>query len=72
MTGDLAHSPLQCAVPDLCPLVDVDKALARATRRAFFSQMADTGRLVLATHFPLPSAGLIRRDGDAFRWAPVI
>ncbi|MEM6440593.1 MAG: MBL fold metallo-hydrolase [Pseudomonadota bacterium] len=68
VTGDLIHSPIQCALPDLCPIVDADAATASATRRAFMEESADSGRLNFATHFPLPSVGRFRRDGEAFAW----
>ena len=71
VTGDFIHSPLQCALPDLNPVVDADKARAAATRRAMLEELAETRRLTLATHFPLPSAGRIARDGPAFAWTPI-
>lgn len=68
ITGDLMHSPLQIAAPEMSPRVDADPDLAARTRRAFVEDMADSGRMVLATHFPLPSAGHVRRRGDGFSW----
>lgn len=68
ITGDLMHSPLQVVAPDLSPRVDADPDLAARTRAAFIADAAETGRLVLATHFPLPSAGYVRRRGDGFVW----
>ena len=68
ITGDLIHSPLQLALPDLCPSVDADPAQARATRRAMLEELAETRRLALVTHFPLPSAGRVRRAEGAFGW----
>lgn len=68
ITGDLIHSPIQCAVPEVSPRVDFDKALAAETRTQFMGEVAESRQLILATHFPLPSVGRMERSGDAFRW----
>ncbi|MFD4245335.1 MBL fold metallo-hydrolase [Streptomyces sp. NPDC058525] len=64
ITGDLVHHPVQFIEPDLPGMADVDAVLAAATRRAFVERYADTGTLVIGTHFPAPTAGLFRRGGD--------
>ncbi|WP_407840886.1 MBL fold metallo-hydrolase [Streptomyces sp. DSM 116496] len=64
ITGDLVHHPVQFTEPDLAGLADADAAQAAATRRAFVDRYADTGTLVIGTHFPAPTAGLLRRGGD--------
>ncbi|MEM1314673.1 MAG: MBL fold metallo-hydrolase, partial [Pseudomonadota bacterium] len=69
---DLIHTPLQCALPDLSPVVDADPARAAATRRAFLEESADSGRLTFASHFPLPSVGRLRREDEAFAWDPTL
>ncbi|MGW9369697.1 MBL fold metallo-hydrolase [Streptomyces xanthophaeus] len=65
ITGDLVHHPVQFIEPDVASLADTDTAQAAATRRAFVERYADTGTLVIGTHFPAPTAGLLRRGGDA-------
>lgn len=65
ITGDLVHHPVQFAEPDIASAADEDAALAAETRRAFVARYADTGTLVVGTHFPDPTAGwLTRADGD--------
>ncbi|MFD9408182.1 MBL fold metallo-hydrolase [Streptomyces sp. NPDC059989] len=64
ITGDLVHHPVQFIEPDVPSLADTDATLAAATRRAFVERYADTGTLVIGTHFPAPTAGLLRRGGD--------
>ncbi|MCM1966500.1 MBL fold metallo-hydrolase [Streptomyces sp. G1] len=64
ITGDLVHHPVQFIEPDVACLSDADVAQAAATRRAFVDRYADTGTLVIGTHFPAPTAGLLRRGGD--------
>jgi glyoxylase-like metal-dependent hydrolase (beta-lactamase superfamily II) len=68
MSGDLIHSPIQCAEPDWCTAACFDKPLARETRRNFLEACADSGRLVLTAHFPSPSIGRVERRGDAYRF----
>lgn len=66
MSGDLIHSPLQCAHPGLSPTVDFDAAMSRATRRRFLEDHADRDVLVMTAHFPLPSVGRVVSRGNAF------
>jgi glyoxylase-like metal-dependent hydrolase (beta-lactamase superfamily II) len=66
ITGDLVHTPLQCARPEMFGTYDGDGPMASATRRAFFERVADRDVLILGTHFPAPTAGHIGRDGDAW------
>ncbi len=68
MSGDLMHSPLQCLYPALCPTVDLDPAMASATRQKFLEDHADRDKIVMTAHFPLPSVGRVVSQGDAFRF----
>ena len=68
ITGDLIHSPVQCAEPTWIPRPDYDPDLASQTRQAFLQQYCDRDVLVCATHFPSPSFGHIVPHGDAFRF----
>ena len=72
ITGDLIHSPLQVFAPAMSPSVDHDPELSAATRRAFLREAADSGRLVLGSHFPLPSVGHVEAAGYEFRWVPLL
>ena len=38
-------------------------------RHAFLNRYADTETLIMPAHFPTPSVGRIRRDGETFRFA---
>ena len=66
VTGDLIHSPLQCACTHLHARPDVDKEQGLATRNKFMDTYAETDTLIAATHFPSPSFGHFVREGDAF------
>ncbi|HUP24032.1 MAG TPA: MBL fold metallo-hydrolase [Thermoanaerobaculia bacterium] len=67
ITGDLMHHPSQCAHPEWPCRADVDKDLARATRRAFLERYSDSGILVIGTHWGGPTAVHITRRGAAWR-----
>jgi glyoxylase-like metal-dependent hydrolase (beta-lactamase superfamily II) len=67
-TGDLIHSPIQTHFPEWAARPDYKTDIAGATRRAFLEKYCDSGVLVCTMHFPLPSAGLIVSDGNAFRF----
>jgi len=69
ITGDLMHHPIQVAEPDWGSHFDSDLGEARKTRRAFCARYADTGALVLGTHFHHPTAGRIIRHGETWRFA---
>ena len=67
ITGDLMHHPSQCAHPEWPCRADVDKDLARATRRAFLERYSDSGILVIGTHWGGPTAVHVTRRGAAWR-----
>ncbi|MCX5209018.1 MBL fold metallo-hydrolase [Kitasatospora sp. NBC_00240] len=67
ITGDCVHHPVQLARPDLCSCVDIDPAAAVRTRTRLLDELAGTDTILLGSHFPEPTGGLVRRDGDAFR-----
>ena len=70
-TGDAMHSPLQTRHPELSPKFDVDPELAATTRRKLLERLCDTDTLCCTAHFPSPSAGRIKRRGDAFTCAMI-
>ncbi|MGW8397028.1 MBL fold metallo-hydrolase [Streptomyces lydicus] len=71
ITGDALHHPVQMAHPGITSCVDIDPRQAAATRRRLLASLADSGTLVLGTHFPAPTAGLVTAHGDAYGFAPV-
>ena len=68
ITGDIMHHPSQMARPDWTCTADTDSAAAVATRTQFLQTHADQPVLVIGTHFAAPTAGHVRRDGNAFRF----
>ncbi len=69
ITGDFMHHPCQIARPDWSSTADSDPDLARTTREAMLTRLADTPVLVIGTHFAGRTAGHIVPDGPAFRLA---
>lgn len=68
ISGDVLHSPVQCAEPDWCSVGCIDKDMSRTTRRSFLERYCETDTRILTAHFPSPSCGLIRRKGGAFEF----
>ena len=58
VTGDFMHHPVQFAEPDWAEIGDADVEVARATRHRMVRVAAESGALVIGTHFPPgPPAG---------------
>lgn len=72
ITGDCIHHPVQLADPDVTSCVDDDPDLAVRTRRDLLAALADTGTLLLGTHFPPPTGGLVVTDGSGYRLVPAL
>ena len=70
ITGDVMHHPCQIAYPHWGAASDFNPDQARASRSDLVERVADTGTLVIGTHFADPVAGHIRRDGAGFRLIP--
>lgn len=68
ITGDMSHHPCQMAHPHWSPSFDSDPVAAAETRRRMFAEWADEPTLVIGTHYAGPTAGRVRREGDAFRF----
>jgi len=68
ITGDVMHHPCQVGRPAWVTEFDEDRALATETRLAFLERLADQPVLVIGTHFPSPTAGHVRRDGQSYRF----
>ena len=68
ITGDMMHHPCQIGRPHWAAVFDSDQKQAVATRQAMLKDWADKPVLVIGTHFVAPTAGYIKRDGDAYRF----
>jgi glyoxylase-like metal-dependent hydrolase (beta-lactamase superfamily II) len=68
LSGDIMHTALQCAEPQLNSCFCVDAETARATRRRFLETFADGPVMIMPAHFPTPTAGWIRSHERSFRF----
>lgn len=71
--GDLVHiTAVQFDDPEVAIGFDTDPTKARATRRAAFADAEKGGYLVAAPHLDYPGIGRLRREGNHYRWIPVV
>ncbi|MDH6128051.1 MBL fold metallo-hydrolase [Kitasatospora sp. GP82] len=70
ITGDCVHHPVQLRHPDITSCVDSDATQAARTRRELLAALADTETLLLGSHFPPPTAGLVVSEGRGYRLVP--
>jgi glyoxylase-like metal-dependent hydrolase (beta-lactamase superfamily II) len=68
--GD-ALFPVAFDHPDWHNGFEHDPEEAVQVRQRLFSELADNGGLLVATHVSFPSVGRVAADGDGFRWVPV-
>ena len=61
---------LEMAHPDWSTAFDFHPRAAEVTRRRMFAEWADQPMLVIGTHYAAPTAGHIRRDGEAYLFEP--
>lgn len=68
ITGDALHSTAQCWHPEWHFMFDDDAEAAVKSRVSLLEQSAETGCVVLGSHFALPSIGRVTAEKGAFRW----
>ena len=69
--GDTVHMPeVQVPRPEVSMTVDVDPALAAATRRRVFDMAAADRLAVAGMHLHYPGFGHVARTGDGYRFVP--
>ena len=67
ISGDAIHHPCQMAHPEWTVPFDTDPAAASGTRASLLDEVADKPILFIGTHFAAPTAGHVKRDGEAYR-----
>jgi glyoxylase-like metal-dependent hydrolase (beta-lactamase superfamily II) len=66
--GDLIHgTPLQFALPDECPVFDVEPSKAILARKRILDIAERKGLPVVGMHLPFPGGGMVRKDGKAWK-----
>ena len=66
MWGDLLHSPAQCVHPEWSYARDWQPDQSVASRRRVLTAAAEHNHQILSSHFPLPSVGRIKAEGQGF------
>jgi len=69
--GDIIHSQLEFTNPEHLILFDVTPEQAVQTRTQILSDIAKSGILVFACHFPFPGLGYITRKEGIYAWQPI-
>ncbi len=69
--GDIIHSQIEFVNPEYLALFDVTPEQALHTRTRILSDIAESGILVFACHFPFPGLGYITHNEGAFTWQPI-
>jgi len=69
--GDIIHSQLEFTNPEHLIVFDVTPAQAVQTRTQILSDIANSGILVYAGHFPFPGLGYITQKEGICAWQPV-
>lgn len=67
ITGDMMHNPIQFELPGELTRFDMQKDVASQTRVDFVDQVANSGTLVIGSHFSDPSGGYVVRDDKGCR-----
>lgn len=69
--GDVVHShSIQLKDPNVTIEVDVNRDMARETRKRILALAAENKLWVAAAHFPFPGIGHIVKDTVGYRWIP--
>jgi len=69
--GDIIHSQLEFIHPEYLSLFDVAPEQALTTRAQILSNVAKSGILVFACHFPFPGLGYTTQKEGIFNWKPI-
>jgi len=70
--GDVMHSPLQIAMPQVNTWIDSDAEQARTTRALFLKRAAERNALIMPVHFGWPHCGYVRGNREqGYRFEPV-
>jgi len=69
--GDAVHHfVVSLRKPQWPNAFDGDRETAQASRSNLLGDLAKSGQLVYAVHFPFPGLGKIQRQGDGYVWVP--
>jgi hypothetical protein len=66
------HPALFAANPGWHLVFDQDAAMAETTRRKIYDMLSAEKMRVQGYHFPFPAQGNVAKDGDGYRYVPVM
>ena len=69
--GDLIHSFNEFTRPDIYSFLDAEPENAVKLRTVGLSEMAESGKLVFACHFPFPGIGRFVKVEGILNWKPI-
>jgi glyoxylase-like metal-dependent hydrolase (beta-lactamase superfamily II) len=67
VTGDMMHHPIQFERPGDIARFDMNQQVARDTRVRFVDSVANSGTLIIGSHFNEPTGGYVVRDAHGCR-----
>jgi glyoxylase-like metal-dependent hydrolase (beta-lactamase superfamily II) len=71
--GDTIHDQIvQLSHRDITVVFDIDHAAAAATRNKLLPTLARESVLIAGPHMPFPGMGRLRKQANAYVWAPVV
>ncbi|MFA5952318.1 MAG: MBL fold metallo-hydrolase [Hyphomicrobium sp.] len=70
--GDTAHSSIvSLAHPEWAIGFDSDQTLGAESRIALLKRLSQSQEVIFAPHFPFPSLGRVKAQGQGYMWEPV-
>ena len=71
--GDIVHAlRVQLEHPEVTAIFDIDQKAAAATRHQLLIKLAREDVLIAGPHMNFPAVGRLRKEGNRYRWAPVV
>ena len=69
--GDLIHSKIEFKQPEFYSFLDSDPEKAKKLRTEGLSDMAQSGKMIFACHFPFPGIGYFIQQQGILIWQPI-
>jgi glyoxylase-like metal-dependent hydrolase (beta-lactamase superfamily II) len=71
--GDTIHAQsVQLQHPEVTVVFDIDQTAAAAMRDQLLPKLAHEDVLIAGPHMSFPGVGRLHKEGNAYRWAPVV
>jgi glyoxylase-like metal-dependent hydrolase (beta-lactamase superfamily II) len=71
--GDTIHAQrVQLNHPEISVVFDINPVAAVATRKELLPTLVNGNVLIAGPHMAFPGVGRLHKDGNAYRWAPIL